>query len=602
MIFSCLPAFCTSKICYNKVMNPIHSRRARFALRLSAVGLLAAASLAPIQAAPKAAALANPAPVEALLYSTMPSTAAHRPQMAMDGDASTYFQTVYGMGDGDDFLMLLSRAIPVQSLHIVSGTPEGDDLLTNAIVETSVDGVTFTKAASFTAAGVADANLKGAPVAFVKIRLNPNSSVSSLALREVTLTSPEIVTHVAEGPGRGFYDISAAPDLAAWAKKAEQQMEDFWPDTDALLYSDDFIPPNMVNVIYKTGPNVTGVAATGGGVMTINSAWARAHADDTGLTVHETAHVIQAMSAYNPVWLIEGTADYIRWIKFEPQNFTYRIDPKKSTYHDAYRTTAAFLAYCELHYDSGLVTKLNAAVRFGKYDNSLFKTYCGKDVDTLWSEFVAAYVADPKGVLLPPMAAADRPRTLPTVTAGSSKPVSLAAAFNSTGVFADGQAPGTGGVDGEGSAYSAAFLSGTKTCKDVQFQLGPAGGNNLVACAGQVVPVNAGPVNAGPASSLWLMAAAVEGSQMAQTLTVTYTDGTTDTLSQNFSDWFQPRNFPGEVRAVRMPYRLLADGSKDQRTFYVYGYGFALNPAKTVKSVTLPNNKLVKVLAMTLAN
>ncbi len=580
-------------MCYNGRMNPTYSRRARLTLGLSAISLLAAASFAPVQAAPKAAS----APVEALLYSTMPSTAAHRLQMAMDGDASTYFQTVYGMGDGDDFLMLLSRAIPVQSLHIVSGTPEGDDLLTNAIVETSVDGVTFTKAASFTAAGVADANLKGAPVAFVKIRLNPNSSVSSLALREVTLTSPETVTHVAEGPGRGFYDISAAPDLAAWAKKAEQQMEDFWPDTDALLYSDDFIPPNMVNVIYKTGPNVTGVAATGGGVMTINSAWARAHADDTGLTVHETAHVIQAMSAYNPVWLIEGTADYIRWIKFEPQNFTYRIDPKKSTYHDAYRTTAAFLAYCELHYDSKLVTKLNTATRFGKFDISMFKTYCGKDVDMLWSEFVAAYVADPKGVLLPPMAAADRPRTLPAVTVGSSRPVSLASVFSGTGVYADGKAPGTGGVDGEGSAYSAAFLSGTKTYKDVQFQFGPAGGPDFVSCTGQVVPVSSG-----PGSSLWLMATAVEGNQIGQTLLVTYTDGTTDTLAQNFSDWFQPRNFPGEGRAVRMPYRLLADGSKDPRTFYVYGYGFALNASKTVKSVTLPNNANVKVFALSLAN
>lgn len=574
-------------------MNPTHARRTRLALGLSAVGLLAATSLAPVQAAPKAAA----APVEALLYSTMPSTGTHRLQMAMDGDANTYFQTVYGMGDGDDFLMLLSRAVPVQSLHIVSGTPEGDDLLTNAIVETSVDGVTFTKAAAFNAAGVADASMKGAPVAFVKIRLNPNRSASSLVLREITLTSPETVTHVAEGPGRGFYDISAAPDLAVWAKKAEQQMEDFWPDTNALLYTENFIPPNMVNVIYKTGPNVTGVAATGGGVMTVNSAWARAHADDTGLTVHETAHVIQAMSAYNPVWLIEGTADYIRWIKFEPQNFTYRIDPKTATYHDAYRTTAAFLAYCELHYDSNLVTKLNKATRFGKYDNSMFKTYCGKDVDTLWSEFVAAYVADPKGVLMAPMAAADRPRTLPAVMAGSSKPVSLASVFNSKGIYADGQAPGTGGVDGEGSAYSAAFLSGTKTYKDVQFQLGPAGGPDLVSCTGQVVPVSAS-----PASSLWLMATAVEGNQMGQALLVTYTDGTTDTLSQNFSDWFQPRNFPGESRAVRMPYRLLADGSKDPRTFYVYGYGFALNPAKTVKSVTLPSNQNLKLLALTLAN
>ena len=124
------------------------------------------------------------------------------------------------------------------------------------------------------------------------------------------------------GRGAAFYDISQAPDLTVWARTAETQMEEFWPDTEALLYTDKFIPPNMVNVIYRTGPHVTGVAATGGGVMEVNSAWCRAHADDTGLTVHETAHVIQAYSSYNPVWLVEGIADYIRWVRFEPEHFS----------------------------------------------------------------------------------------------------------------------------------------------------------------------------------------------------------------------------------------------------------------------------------------
>src|SRR5579871_5464196 len=62
-----------------------------------------------------------PDSVEALIYSTMPSTAAHRPEMALDGDPNTYFKTVYGMGDGDDFLILLSRPIPLQSVHIITG-------------------------------------------------------------------------------------------------------------------------------------------------------------------------------------------------------------------------------------------------------------------------------------------------------------------------------------------------------------------------------------------------------------------------------------------------------------------------------------------------
>ena len=539
-----------------------------------------------------------PASVKAFVYSTMPSTAAHRPEMVMDGDDATYFRSAYGMGDGDDFLVLLSRPIPVQSLHITTGDADGQDLLTNGYVETSPDGDHFRKSASFGTVGVADAALGGSPVVALRIRLNRGAGVPALLVREIRINSPVRVSHVVLGPGRGFYDISQSHDLKVWANKAETQMEQFWPDTEALLYSDKFIPPNAVNVVYRTGPNVTGVAATGGGVMEVNSAWCRAHPEDTGLTVHETAHVIQAYSSYNPVWLVEGIADYVRWVRFEPEHFTYRINPQKSTYHDSYRTTAAFLAYCELHYDSGLVTKLSRAVRFGAYNTAMFKQYCGKDVDTLWSEFVAAYEADPKGVITPPVAQADRPRPLPEVTPGSSVPVDLSSFFSAAGIFSGGMAAlEMGGVDGEGNGYPAQSLGATQTVKGILFNLGRAGAPDLIACHGQVIPLPPG-----SHASVWLLGSAVEGSQMAQTFTVTYTDGTTEALVQNMSDWFLPGGYPGESRAVKTSYRLTARGEKDPRAFYVYSYGFKLDGTKTAKSLTLPDNENVKIFAVSLAN
>ena len=568
------------------------------ALCLLSVSFLTTVAVSDAHAAAETPARRVPAPVKAFVYSTMPSSSTHRPEMAMDGDDATYFKSAYGMGDGDDFLVLLSRPIPVQSIHITTGDADGQDLLTGGFIETSPDGNHYRKAASFNAAGVADAPLAGAPVLSLRIRLNRGQGIPNLLVREITINSLVKVSHVVLGPGRGFYDISQARDLKAWALKAETQMEQFWPDTEALLYTDKFIPPNAVNVIYRTGPGVTGVAATGGGVMEVNSAWCRAHPEDTGLTVHETAHVIQAYSAYNPVWLVEGIADYIRWIRFEPENFTYRINPQKSTYHDSYRTSAAFLAYCELHYDSGLVTKLSRAVRFGTYNTVMFKQYCGKDVDTLWSEFVAAYQADPKGVLTPPMAAADRPRLLPEVALGSSTPVDLSSFFSTVGIFSGGPAAlETGGVDGEGNGYPAKSLGEVQMVKGVQFTLGRADTPDLIVCHSQVIPLPPG-----SHASLWLLGAAVEGSQMAQTFTVTYTDGTTQDLIQNLSDWFLPGRFPGEGRAVKTPYRLSARGEKDPRAFYIYSYGFKLDAAKTAKSVTLPDNVNVKIFAVSVAN
>jgi hypothetical protein len=573
----------------------------KFAVFLGAV----AAGLWPVMvsagAAPRPPARPAAAAVEALLYSTMPSTAAHRPEMAMDGDAASYFKSAYGMDDGDDFLVLLSRPIPVRSLRITTGDAPGQDLLTGGFVEVSPDTVTYRRAASFDSTGTAGASLQGAPVMALRIRLDANQGLPTLVIREITIASSVPISHVQAGPGRGFPDLSHVPDpspaLIAWSRRAEAQMESFWPDTDALLYSDGFIPPNMVNVVYRTGPGVTGIAATGGGVMTVNTAWCDQHPDDTPLTVHETAHVVQAYSSYDPVWLVEGIADYIRWVKFEPEHFHPRINVQRATYHDAYQTTATFLAWCEIHYDSALVTKLNRAVRFGTYTNDLFKEYCGKDVDSLWSEFVADYEADPVNIITTPLAAADRPRALPAVTPGSEVPVDLSSVFDTVGLYSDGSTyPVTSGADGEGYSYSAELLGKTQTWHGVPFQLGPPAARDLVTARGLVVPLPPGDY-----TSLWLLGAAVEGNQMAQTFTVTYTDGTTATLSQNMSDWFQPQDFPGEERAVRMAYRNSADGSRDNRPFYVYGYGFPLDGTKSVRSVTLPGNLDVKILAITLA-
>jgi hypothetical protein len=51
---------------------------------------------------------------------------------------------------------------------------------------------------------------------------------------------------------------------------------------------------------------------------------------------------------------------------------------------------------------------------------------------------------------------------------------------------------------------------------------------------------------------------------------------------------------------VKTAYRNTADAEKDPRPFYVYSYGFPLNPQKTVQSLTLPDNDSVKLLAVTL--
>jgi hypothetical protein len=190
-----------------------------------------------------------------------------------------------------------------------------------------------------------------------------------------------------------------------------------------------------------------------------------------------------------------------------------------------------------------------------------------------------------------------------TGTGGSGTPVGLSSAYNLNGIYTDGTMfSGSGGMDGLGSAYSSNLLTGNRVLDGVQFNFGPA--NQLDAAYGTGQPIT---LPAGQFTTLQLLATGIDGPILSQNITVTYTDSTTSTFTQSFSDWCScssstpgPGQQPGESFAVVMPYRDLSTGAKDERQFNLYGHTFVLNSAKTVQSLTLPNNRNVIVLAATL--
>jgi hypothetical protein len=180
-------------------------------------------------------------------------------------------------------------------------------------------------------------------------------------------------------------------------------------------------------------------------------------------------------------------------------------------------------------------------------------------------------------------------------TTGTGTQVDLSSEFNVNGIYTDGSTYSTGGLDGTGYSYSANLLTTSRVFSGILFDFGAANVLDAVGCSGQSVSLPQSKF-----SGLMLLATGVEGSQTAQTLTVNYTDGTSTQFKQSFSDWFTPQKFAGESEGVAMAYRNFDNGTKDQRTFSLYAYRFALNPAKVVQSVTLPNDSHVLVLAATL--
>jgi hypothetical protein len=179
---------------------------------------------------------------------------------------------------------------------------------------------------------------------------------------------------------------------------------------------------------------------------------------------------------------------------------------------------------------------------------------------------------------------------------GSGMPVSLTSASNVAGIYTDGTTfSSTGGLDGQGNAYSSNLLTGSRILNGVQFNFGPANKLDAVYGAGQTIALPAGQF-----TTLQLLATGIEGNQSAQPITITYTDNSTTQITQSFSDWYTPSTNPDESEAVAMPYRDQYTGVADNRPFNLYGYILILNSAKTVQSVTLPNNRDVIVLAATL--
>jgi hypothetical protein len=193
------------------------------------------------------------------------------------------------------------------------------------------------------------------------------------------------VSKIASKEAVAWVDTNDAPDLKEWGNKAGTLCFEWMPKIAALLPSEGFKAPREVTLYFD--PAMKGVAHAANGKITISAAFVREHPDDWGMVVHELTHVVQAYPPGGPGWLVEGIADYIRIVKFEPQAPRPKLT-RLASYKDAYKTTAMFLEWIEKQHTPDLVVKMNAALRAGAYRDELWKELTGKTLDKLWADYV----------------------------------------------------------------------------------------------------------------------------------------------------------------------------------------------------------------------
>lgn len=177
--------------------------------------------------------------------------------------------------------------------------------------------------------------------------------------------------------------------------------------------------------------------------------------------------------------------------------------------------------------------------------------------------------------------------------ANATPGVNLSAAYNVVGIGVDGATVPAGGLDGLGDSYSGTLLGSSLYWSGSYFTFGGAGAVDAISGGTIALP-------AGKYAGLKLLATAVRSNQPNQRLLVTYTDGSSTSLQQSFSSWTTPQNYPGESVATTLGYRLNPNGTHHPGTYNLYGYSFALDDTKTVKSLTLPNDREVVVLGIDL--
>ena len=182
-------------------------------------------------------------------------------------------------------------------------------------------------------------------------------------------------------------DSSDMPEAAPWLDAAKSTVQQWFSPICQLLASQKYMAPKQIKLVVKK--TLEAPAYTVGDTITVDGAWISTHPNDLGMIVHELTHVIQAYpDGPKPGWLVEGIADYVRWWRYEPSPQVPRFGPN-ATYHDSYRTTAAFLAWVSEHFDQRIVPALDLAMRNGQDPEPLFKQLTGHTEQELWDDMIA---------------------------------------------------------------------------------------------------------------------------------------------------------------------------------------------------------------------
>lgn len=173
-----------------------------------------------------------------------------------------------------------------------------------------------------------------------------------------------------------------------------------------------------------------------------------------------------------------------------------------------------------------------------------------------------------------------------------------------TGITTDGYAFNNSvSFDGDGNTYSlnaiGDSIQGNKLLwNGVEFNIGSANNLSFSWANGQVINVEQG----SNLNVLNIAAAAVGGKTVSTDIKIKFTDDTTDTWNQSFSDWCDPAYNLGEAIISQQDYRATSSGGTNGTTNNIYGYSYSVPAGKSIESIVLPFESNLRLLGLEMSS
>ena len=232
-----------------------------------------------------------------------------------------------------------------------------------------------------------------------------NTFYSEIDVRDQNVAPIADATEKPSGPAvqevemagyKATIDTSETPDLTEWAtREIAPMVKEWYPKIVDMLPSEGYEAPKTFSITFRADKK--GVADTGGTRINCAAGWFRANlkGEAVGAVFHEMVHVVQQYgrarrnnpnATRTPGWLQEGIPDYIRWYIYEPQTHGAEITRRnlsRAKYDASYRITANFLNWVVTTYSKDIVKNLNAAIRQGKYTETIWNDATGHSVEQL---------------------------------------------------------------------------------------------------------------------------------------------------------------------------------------------------------------------------